>query len=196
MAASAAFRFEYAHVAELVDPPHVTAELWDVVLAWLTQRGSGPSPAMLKRHDGMRYTGAHYNNDVEIASLGFMRSEGVRSFFEHIDCSGGIFIYRWGCPVRSMAVWALLPESKVRHLADLLSYAHQSFHSCVAPTHHSWPEAGGPDGSDGFDGTPFWQTHNLAWVPGILVEPRLCDSLWRRHPERPPVVSFDLFSSG
>ena len=134
-----------------------------------------------------RYTGAHYNNDVEIASLGFMRSEGVRSFFEFIDCAGGIFVYRWGCPVRSMAVWALLPESKVLHLAHSLPYAHQSFHSCAAPV--DWQD-------DGAVGAPFWQMHNLAWLPGILVDPRLCDSLWRRYPERPPVIAFDLFSSG
>jgi hypothetical protein len=68
---------------------------------------------MLERYDGKHYTGYHYANDIEIAKVSFLRSESYRSFFDFVDCSGGIFVHRWGCPIRSMAVWALLPKSKV-----------------------------------------------------------------------------------
>jgi hypothetical protein len=68
---------------------------------------------MLKRHNGTHYTGSIFNMDIEIFKLSFLRSESFRSFFHYIDCSGGIFVHRWANPIRSLAVWALLPESKV-----------------------------------------------------------------------------------
>ena len=77
---------------------------------------------MLAQHNGTHYNGAHYIDDLQIASLSFLRSEPYRSLLNFIDCSGGIFVHRWGCPIRALAVWALLPESKVR--ANHSSHCH------------------------------------------------------------------------
>ncbi len=116
-------RFEYAYLSELFDSPSVIIDVWQTVSAWLATRGRAPTPAMLKRHNGTHYTGAVFNMDVEIFSLSFLRSETFRSFFAAIDCSGGIFVHRWANPIRSLAVWALLPESKVRTVAVLTACA-------------------------------------------------------------------------
>ena len=109
--------FEFGYMAELIERPGRIPPLqllYSTVNSWFESKGQTPTPALLARCEGGWYSGAHYNNDVEVAKLSFVRSEGFRSLFAAIDCSGGILTHRWGCPVRSLAVWALLPDSKVR----------------------------------------------------------------------------------
>ena len=106
-------------------------DVWETVSTWLATLGRGPTPAMLKRYNGTHYTGSVFNMDIEIFRLSFLRSETFRSFFDAIDCSGGIFVHRWANPIRSLAVWALLPESVVLTAAVPSYHCHSERIRCM-----------------------------------------------------------------
>ncbi|KAN0065835.1 hypothetical protein ACQY0O_000965 [Thecaphora frezii] len=76
------------------------------------------------------YSMCHFWSNFEIADLEFFRSEGYRSFFEHLDAQGGFFYERWGdAPVHSIAASLLLAKDELHHF-DNIGYMHPPFLHC------------------------------------------------------------------
>ena len=84
---------------------------------------------LFTKEDG-NYNLCHFWSNFEIASLNFLRSEGYRKYFEHLDREGGFFYERWGdAPVHSIAAGILLPKEKIHFFEDI-GYFHNPYGNC------------------------------------------------------------------
>lgn len=116
--------------------------------------GSGSSSSGNNPFHAAQYTGGHMWSNFEIGRLSFFRSEAYRSFFRHLDLSGGFFYER------SVAVGQPSRRCACRVF------------DCHGLPAALWRCTPGPDG-----GAP--STHHAHYFPGGAT-PRC--TLWELHP--------------
>lgn len=94
----------------------------------------------ISNDNGINYNLCHFWSNFEIGKLDFLRSKTYRSYFDHLDKSGGFFYERWGdAPVHSIAVSLFLNKDQL-HYFDDIGYYHGPFTNC--PTDEKIREKG------------------------------------------------------
>lgn len=82
-------------------------------------------------HPDYVYNNRIIYNNFEIVDLEFMRSPAYGAIYAAVADAGGIFNDRWGdAPIRTLAVFALLPPDAVHRFSDV-SYYHQGLYGPV-----------------------------------------------------------------
>ncbi|GAA5944538.1 glycosyltransferase family 15 protein [Sporobolomyces koalae] len=127
-------RAKYGFVVTLYEYRETVASLWKYTKEWMeTFPQYLAKPNMLdwiSNDGGQTYNMCHYWSNFEIGALDFYRSEAYRSYFRHLDESGGFFYERFGdAPVHSVAAALMLKPSEVHYFSDI-GYRHEPFQHC------------------------------------------------------------------
>ncbi|GAA5989169.1 hypothetical protein JCM5350_005109 [Sporobolomyces pararoseus] len=125
---------KYGFVVSLYEYRETVESLWKVTKEWMEkfpQYLAKPNLLNWISNDGGEtYNMCHYWSNFEIGSLGFYRSDAYRSYFKHLDDSGGFFYERFGdAPVHSVAASLLLKPEELHYFSDI-GYRHEPFQHC------------------------------------------------------------------
>ncbi|KAJ1920622.1 alpha-1,2-mannosyltransferase ktr1 [Mycoemilia scoparia] len=110
--------------------------LWPTTLTWIKENPHHlPEESMINWVMGNNgdYNMCHFWSNFEIVDLSLYRSEAYRSYFDHLDKSGGFFYERWGdAPIHSIAASMFLKKSEIHWFEDI-GYKHPGNEHCPRP---------------------------------------------------------------
>lgn len=90
------------------------------ISAFIQQYLNGSAPEVYRKRNPLRVI---FNN-FEMSALKFWKSEQYQTYINHVDRAGGFYYHRWGdAPIKTAAVFLLLPESEIRLLTGF-QYKH------------------------------------------------------------------------
>ncbi|GAA5904146.1 glycosyltransferase family 15 protein [Sporobolomyces salmoneus] len=125
---------KYGFVVSLYEYRETVESLWKYTKEWMAkfpQYVAKPNLLnWISNNNGETYNLCHFWSNFEICSLSFLRSEAYRSYFKHLDDSGGFFYERFGdAPVHSVAAALMLKPEEIHYFADI-GYRHEPFQHC------------------------------------------------------------------
>ncbi|BFZ54595.1 alpha 1,2-mannosyltransferase 2.4.1 [Savitreella phatthalungensis] len=116
------------------------------------------------------YNLCHFWSNFEIGDLNWLRSDGYRAYFKHLDEQGGFFYERWGdAPVHSIAASVMLDMSEIHHFGDV-GYRHNPYTRCPPEErfHTSGQCSCNPKDNFDSDGYSCWNQWQRAAKQGAL----------------------------
>lgn len=104
----------------MLEPSWAPMPLRHTIMPWFPSRDG----------NGDAWSSCHFWSNFEIADFNFFRSTEYRSFFQHLDATGGFHLERWGdAAVHSLALALFLEPEKLHYFEDF-GYRHDALQHC------------------------------------------------------------------